>query len=178
VHRCEPSTLDGVPNTQQVRKGGELNPAVDGMGVSASIGDLHKEKETPHQSIWVFTAQSRPSVPAAGTGAMNDTLVLDWGARCENDRVSFAGRALYAATVLDCGEGDLILNTMLTARRSQYTPQLPDLPHAIKKSEPSSIVITMTTGRSANDLETHGDEAETWANKKNQKAVPKGSIES
>jgi len=178
VHRCVPSTSNGVSNQQQVRKGGGLNPTFEGAGFGASAGELHKEKETTRQSTWVFNSQSRPSGTAAGTGAMNDTLVLDWTAPCKNDRVSFAGRKLYAATLLDCSRGDLILNTTLTAKRSRDMPQLPGLPHASRRKPViSSIVVPMTTGTSDNNLYRHGIDAKSWADGWNEDAVPTGNLE-
>jgi len=98
-------------------------------------------------------------------------VVLGWEARCGNDYVSFSGRELYTATVLACAEGDLIMNTRLTVKRTQNEPQL-RVSRTSKKDVTTTIQIAMTTGASNNDLETHGKEAMSWAADSNDAAVP------
>jgi hypothetical protein len=174
VHRCWPSTLRGTPNTEQVSKGFDLTPAVEAMGVSGSIGGMHVNKEKTDQSNWVFTSQRRVSDPE--TAARYDTAVLCWESRCGNDYVSFSGREIYAATVLACAEGNLILNTRLTAKRSQNVPNL-RVSRTLKKDATASVQITMTTGTSSNDRDTHGKEAMEWADSRNDEAIPKGNLD-
>lgn len=175
VHRCWPSALRGSPNTEQVSKGLDLAPTAEGMGFGGSIGGVHVNKEKTDQSNWVFTSQRRVSDPASG--GRYDMVVLGWEARYGNDYVSFSGRELYSATVLACSEGDLIVNTTLTAKRPQKKSRF-RVSRTSRKDVAASVQITMTTGASDNTLDAHGEEAETWADKKNQKAIPKGSVES
>lgn len=174
VHRCWPSVLRGSPNTETVSKGLDLTPAVEAMGISASIGGMHVDKEKTDQSNWVFTSQRRVSDSA--TAARYDTAVLCWESRCGNDYVSFSGRELYAATVLACGEGDLILSTRLTAKRSQNELRF-RVSRTSRKDVTASIQITMTTGASKNTIDTHGEEAMSWADNRNYEAIPKGDLE-
>jgi hypothetical protein len=175
VHRCWPSTLRGSPNTEQVSKGLDLAPAAEGMGFGGSIGGMHVNKEKTDQSNWVFTSQRRVSDSA--TAARYDMVVLCWESRCGNDYVSFSGRELYAATVLACAEGDLILSARLIAKRSRNVPNL-RVSHSSKKDATASVQITMTTGASDDDLDTHGKEAMSWADARNDEAIPKGNLES
>jgi hypothetical protein len=49
VHRCWPA-LVGIPNTQQVSEGLDVDPNVDGGGVSASVAKAYKNKEKTRQS--------------------------------------------------------------------------------------------------------------------------------
>jgi hypothetical protein len=175
VHRCWPSTLRGSPNTEQVSKGLDLTPAAEGMGFGGSIGGMHVNKEKTDQSNWVFTSQRRVSDSA--TAARYDMVVLCWESRCGNDYVSFSGRELYAATVLACAEGDLILSARLIAKRSQNVPNL-RVSLASKKDATASVQITMTTGASDDDLDTHGRKAMEWADNRNDEAIPKGNLKS
>jgi hypothetical protein len=155
-------------------KGLDLTPAIEGMGIGGSLGGMHLNAERTDQSNWVFTSQRRVSDPS--TGGRYDMVVLGWEARCGNDYVSFSGRELYTATVLACAEGDLIMNTRLTVKRTQNEPQL-RVSRTSKKDVTTTIQIAMTTGASNNDLETHGKEAMSWADDSNDAAVPTSNLE-
>ena len=172
VHRCWPSVLQGSPNIETVSKGIDLTPAVEAMGIGGSLGGMHVNTEKTDQSSWVFTSQRRVNDPM--TGGRYDTVVLGWEARGRNDYVSFSGRGLYTATVLACAEGDLILNTRLTVKRTQNEPQL-RVSRTSKKVATASVQIAMTTGVSDNGPDTHGREAMEWANNRNEEAIPKGN---
>jgi hypothetical protein len=174
VHRCWPSALRGSPNTEQISKGLDLTPAAEGMGFGGSLGGMHVNKEKTDQSNWVFTSQRR--VSDSTTGGRYDTVVLGWEARCGNDYVSFSGRELYAATVLACSEGDLILQTKLTASRPQVEPRL-RVSRTSKRDVTKSVRVRMTTVRSQNDPKNHDQEAMEWADNRNDEAVPKGNLD-
>jgi hypothetical protein len=172
VHRCWPSSLRGSPNTEAKSKGVDFTPAVEAVGISGSLGGMHLNAERTDQSHWIFTSQRRVSDPLRG--GRYDMVVLGWEAGCENDYVSFSGRELYTATVLACAEGDLILNTRLTAKRTQNEPQF-RVSRTSQKVATTSIQIAMTTGASDKDPDTHGREAMEWADNRNDEAVPKGN---
>jgi hypothetical protein len=174
VHRCWPSVLRGSLNTEQVSRALDFTPAVDVMGIGASLGGVHLNTERTNQSNWVFTSQSRVSDPP--TGGRYDTVVLGWEALGRNDYVSFSGRDLYTATVLSCAEGDLILNTRLAVKRTHNEPQM-RVSRTSKKVATASVQITMRAAASDDDLGTHVREAMSWADDRNREAIPIGNLE-
>lgn len=167
VHRCWPS-LRGVPNLRQVNNALEFAPAVSAGGVDVSLGGASREIAKSMQSNWTVTTQQRQSEGQAGK--RYDMVAVVWDALDANDQISWSDRKLYAAAVLRCAKGDLVVTSLLQGfKKSRHISG--GTRFFQKCLANSQVQFTMTPETENKDLDTLCAEVEQWTKEENGKSV-------
>jgi hypothetical protein len=111
VHECWPESITGEQSFTQISRGFQANPSVEASGVAFTVGEAHCNTEETRPSAWKFVA--RPSPSSGEIGSWQDVVTLDWRAPEKSDHAIWAMRRMYAAAVLVCLEGNLVIEASI-----------------------------------------------------------------
>jgi len=163
-----PKPLGGQLNNKGKSRDVEAKPSGEGMGFGGSVGGMNRHTEEQVQSNWSFRSRFYSS---KGQGRSCDTLALTLLAPRRNDRVSFGGRALYAAAILGCHHSDL--EVRITGRRAEIH-ETNAFRWFKKPAPPVRFGLKKENVGTPHSLDTLSAETERWMNAKTTKAIPGG----